>query len=206
MAKTAKKAARRTAKKTNARSSGKATKKSARTAAKKSPRKAGKKAAKKAARAPAAPALRTLTPYLALRDAAAAIAWYKKVFGAKEIDRMPAPGGKLMHAQLRVGDSDLFLSDVFPGSDTQEPTALRGTSVTLHLWSRHVDKWWSAAVEGGAKVTMPLDDMFWGDRYGKIVDPFGHVWAISWKSKLPKAELERRREATMAQFAAGGPS
>lgn len=146
---------------------------------------------------------RTVTPYLSVGDAAGAIAWYKLAFGAKEVDRQPAPGGKVMHAHLRIGDSDVFLSDIFPGSDLNDPARV-GASVSLHVWSRNVDKLWKGAVDNGAKVTMPLDDQFWGDRYGKLVDPHGHSWSLGWKSKLPKAELDRKREAAMQQFAAMG--
>ncbi len=167
-----------------------------------------KPAAKKAARRSTprnevANQLRTLTPYLAVNDAAGALDWYKKAFGAKEVSRQPAPGpgNKLMHAHLRIGDSNLFLSDIFPGSDAVDP-AKAGASVNLHLWHKDVDKLWKGAIANGAKVTMPLDDMFWGDRYGKIVDPYGHSWALSYRSKLSKAELERKREEAMKSFGA----
>jgi uncharacterized glyoxalase superfamily protein PhnB len=160
--------------------------------------------AKKASRAPrngTVNQLRTVTPYLAVNDATGAVAWYKKALGAKEIDRQPAPGpgNKLMHAHLKIGDSDLFLSDIFPGSDSVDPTKT-GPSVNLHVWSKNVDKLWSSAIANGAKVTMPIDDMFWGDRYGKLIDPYGHSWALSYRSKLSKAELEKKREEAMKGF------
>jgi uncharacterized glyoxalase superfamily protein PhnB len=182
------------------------------TTAKKSARKTTAKTArrapaKKASRKAATPRngtvnqLRTVTPYLAVNDAAGAIAWYKKAFGAKEIDRQPAPGNKLMHAHLKIGDSDVFLSDIFPGSDSVDPTKT-GPSVNLHVWSRNVDKLWAGATANGAKVTMPIDDMFWGDRYGKLIDPYGHSWALSYRSKLSRAELEKKREEAMKSFGA----
>lgn len=160
-------------------------------------------AARKPRRAAARPSLRTLTPYLPVNGAAQAIDWYRKAFGAKEVARQSGPDGKVMHAHLRIGDSDLFLSDIFPGADVQDAARV-GPTATVHLWSRNVDKLWQAAVQNGAKATMPLDDQFWGDRYGKLVDPFGHSWSLAWKSKLPKAELERKREEAMKQFGASG--
>ena len=170
-------------------------------------RKAVKTAAKKATRAAKAaapaPSLRTLTPYLSVGDAAGAIAWYKKAFGAKETERQGGPGGRIMHAHLRIGDSDLFLSDIFPGADLHDPSRV-GASTSMHLWSRDIEKFWQNATKNGAKVSMPLDDQFWGDRYGKLVDPFGHSWSLGWRSKLSKAELERKRVAAMAEFAAMG--
>jgi uncharacterized glyoxalase superfamily protein PhnB len=168
-------------------------KKTAKTSARKT---APKRPAKAAAAAPPRP--RTLTPYLAVSDAAAAIEWYKKAFGAKEVTRQPA-GDKIMHAALRIGDSDLYLADIFPGSDLADPSRV-GASVNLHLELKDADKVWQTAVTNGAKVSMPLDDMFWGQRYGKLVDPFGHNWALSSKSKLSKAELEKKREQAMREM------
>ena len=172
-------------------------KKGAKTQAKRATGKATRKATAKKAATPPAPG-RVLTPYLAVDGAAGAIEWYKKTFGAKEVGRQAA-GDKLMHAHLRIGDSDLFLSDVFPGADVRDP-ARAGASVTLHLWSRNADKWWQNAVANGAKVTMPMDDQFWGDRYGKLTDPFGHSWSLAWKSRLSKAELEQKRVEAMKAF------
>lgn len=162
---------------------------------------ASRKTAKRAA--PATPKPQTLTPYVALPNAAEAIDWYRKVFGAKELARHLAPEGRIMHAALQIGDSQLFLSDIFPGSDMGDPTRTAPT-VNLSIWSRNADKWWKNATENGAKVTMPLADQFWGDRYGRFLDPFGHSWAISTKSKLPKAELEKMRVEAMRGFGASG--
>lgn len=163
-----------------------------------------KTAAKRAPKPAAAPTPRTITPYLSVNDAAGAIEWYKKTLGAKETVRQPAPGNKIMHAHLHIGDSDLFLSDIFPGTDMVDP-ARAGPSTTVHLWTRNADKIWQTATANGAKVTMPIDDMFWGDRYGRFVDPYGHAWSVSWKSKLSKAELDKKREAAMKDFAATAP-
>jgi PhnB protein len=146
---------------------------------------------------------RTVTPYLAVSDATAAIDWYKRAFGAKELTRMPGPGGKIMHAEVMIGDSRVMLSDVFPGSDTGEPQTLGGTTSNMHIYHRDVDKLWRQAVAAGARVTMPLEDQFWGDRYGKLKDPFGHNWALSFKAKMTKEEMERKRQQAMAAMAGG---
>jgi uncharacterized glyoxalase superfamily protein PhnB len=143
----------------------------------------------------------TVTPYLAVSDAAQAIDWYKKAFGAKELSRMPAPGGKLMHAEIMIGDSRVMLSDVFPGSDIQAPRAVGATTANLHIYHKDVDRLWQAAIAAGARIVMPLDDQFWGDRYGKLTDPFGHSWALSYKAKMSKEERERKRQAAMEAFA-----
>lgn len=159
-------------------------------------------ARKSTAKAAAKPAFKphTVTPYLAVTDAAGAIEWYKKVFGAKETSRQLA-GPKIMHAALRIGDSEVYLSDIFPGSDVQDPSRV-GASVTIHVWSPKIDKFWQNAVANGAKVAMPIDNMFWGDRYGQFIDPFGHRWAVNWKAKMTKAEMEKKRQEAMTQMGA----
>lgn len=123
----------------------------------------------------------SLTPYLTVSNAAAAIDFYKKAFGAEELRRHAAPdGNRLMHAHLRIHGSDLMLADDFPehmGSRT--PEKFGGSPVTLHVHvEKDVDQIWSNAVAAGAKVTMPLADQFWGDRYGQFTDPFGHSWSV----------------------------
>jgi len=149
---------------------------------------------------------RTVTPYLAVGDAAAAIDWYKKAFGAKELTRMPGPGGKIMHAEVMIGDSRVMLSDVFPGSDTGDPQTLGATTSNMHIYHRNIDKLWRQAVAAGARITMPIEDQFWGDRYGKLKDPFGHNWGLSFKAKMTKEEMERKRQQAMAGMAGGSPS
>lgn len=146
---------------------------------------------------------RTVTPYLAVADAAAAIDWYKRAFGARELSRMAGPGGKIMHAEIMIGDSRVMLADMFMERDVQDPGSAGVTTVNLHVYHRNVDRLWQQAVAAGARVVMPLEDQFWGDRYGKLHDPFGHSWALSWKSKLSKAELERKRQETMAAMGTG---
>lgn len=162
-------------------------------------------AARKAAAAAAAPRIpyATVTPYLAVSDAAAAIDWYKKAFGARELTRMPAPGGRVMHAEVMIGDSRVMLSDVFPGSDVQDPRAIGATTANLHVYHKNVNKLWERALAAGARVTMPLENQFWGARYGKLTDPFGHSWALSYKAKMTKEEMARKQQEVMAAFGAG---
>lgn len=164
------------------------------------PKKTARRAlAKKAGRAPTTPKPQTVTPYLAVNDAKAALEWYKEVFGAKVFSNQPGPGGKIMHAALLIGGSQVFLSDIFPGSDLVDATRA-GPSVNLHYWRPNAGHVWERAVEKGAKVTMPFADQFWGDVYGRFVDPFGHSWAISRKSTLPKKDLAALREKQMKEW------
>lgn len=120
-----------------------------------------------------------LTPHLVCDDAAAAIDFYAQAFGAVEATRLSGPGGKLMHAMLRIGGSPLMLVDEFPEMGALGPRTLKGSPVTIHLYVRDADATLARAVAAGAKVTMPLANMFWGDRYGQIEDPFGHRWSIA---------------------------
>ncbi len=121
----------------------------------------------------------TLTPHLVCRDAAAAIAYYVKAFGAVEQGRLPGPDGRLMHAMIRIGDSPLMLVDEMPEWGALGPQSLKGSPVTIHLYVEDVDAAVARAVDAGARITMPVADMFWGDRYGQIEDPFGHHWSIA---------------------------
>jgi uncharacterized glyoxalase superfamily protein PhnB len=153
----------------------------------------------------AAPAAEeALVPYLAVEDAARAIAWYKEAFGAREATRRLEPGGRVVHAELRVGAARFFLSDVLPGSDIEHPTSLGGTTATLHLQAPEIDRLWARAVSAGGKVTMPLANRFWGERYGKLRDPFGHSWALSWPVDMTEAERARLEAEAMKAFAAAG--
>lgn len=122
--------------------------------------------------------MHTVTPHLICANAADAIAFYKKAFNAIELSRMPGPDGNVMHASIRIGDSVLMLNDEMPEWGTLGPKSLKGSPVTIHLYVENADALFAQAVNAGAKVTMPLDDMFWGDRYGKVEDPFGHQWSI----------------------------
>jgi uncharacterized glyoxalase superfamily protein PhnB len=123
--------------------------------------------------------MHTITPHLVCRDAAAAIAFYQKAFGAVELARLPGPQGKLLHALLRIGDSPLMLVDEFPDWGALGPQSLKGSPVTIHLYVEDVDAAVERAVATGARLTMPVADMFWGDRYGTVEDPFGHRWSIA---------------------------
>ena len=122
--------------------------------------------------------MHTVTPHLICAGAADAIEFYRKAFGAVELSRMPGSDGKLMHASIRIGDSVVMLNEENPGWGSFGPKSLKGSPVTIHLYVEDVDSVFEQAVRAGAKVTMPLDDMFWGDRYGKLEDPFGHHWSI----------------------------
>jgi uncharacterized glyoxalase superfamily protein PhnB len=123
--------------------------------------------------------MRTVTPHLICAGAADAIEFYKKAFGAVETARLPGPQGKIMHAMLRIGDSALMLVDEMPEWGALGPKALKGSRVTIHLYVDDVDAFAARAVKAGAKITMPVEDMFWGDRYGKLEDPFGHHWSLA---------------------------
>lgn len=123
--------------------------------------------------------MHTVTPHLVCAGAADAIEFYKKAFGAVETGRLPGPQGKVMHAQLRIGDSPIMLVDEFPDMSALGPKALKGSPVTIHLYVEHADAVFERAVAAGAKVRMPIGDMFWGDRYGVLEDPFGHYWSVA---------------------------
>ncbi len=145
----------------------------------------------------------TVTPYLAISGAVEAIEWYKKAFGAKELDRQQGPEGKLIHGRIRIGDSIIMLSDVFPGAKHKDSRELGAASVTLHIYSKGVDALWKKAVEAGARVDMQLDDMFWGERYGQLTDPFGHSWSLSMRIPMSPKEMETKREQAMKMFEQG---
>jgi len=141
----------------------------------------------------------TVTPYLAVDDAAEAIEYYKKAFGAKERVRMEAPGGKVGHAELEIGDSLVMLSDSFPQSSTRSPKELGGTSASVFMYVEDVDAVVKQAVDAGATVTMEVADQFWGDRFGSVQDPFGHLWSISTHVEdVPPEEMAERAKAAMA--------
>ena len=141
----------------------------------------------------------TVSPYLAVDDAERAIEYYKKAFGAEETVRMNGPDGKIGHAELKIGDSHLMLSDPFPQSSTKPPTELGGTSVSIFMYVEDVDAVVQKAVDQGATVTMEVEDQFWGDRFGSITDPFGHNWSIATHIEdLTPEEIEERGKAAMA--------
>ncbi|MCE9558035.1 MAG: VOC family protein [Armatimonadetes bacterium] len=125
----------------------------------------------------------TLTPYIVVRDGAAAIAFYEKAFGAVARDIAHTPDGKIMNAQLQVGDSVLMLNDEFPDYGVLAPQPGERVHTTLHISSQSVDEDFQRAIDAGAEVTMPLADMFWGDRYGALTDPFGYKWSMGQKMR-----------------------
>jgi len=146
----------------------------------------------------------SVTPALIVRDAAAAIDFYKKAFGAEEIDRMTGPGGVIMHAELRIGDSRIMLGEENEAWGTRSPLSLNGTASSLHLYVPDADAAVARAVEAGATIAQPLEDAFWGDRYGKVTDPFGHGWGIATRVKeLSAEEMQKAGDEWMAQFAQG---
>jgi uncharacterized glyoxalase superfamily protein PhnB len=120
-----------------------------------------------------------ITPHLVIAGVAEAIEFYKKAFGAEEEIRLPAPNGKIIHAMLRIGGAAFMLVDEMPECGAFGPKFLKGSPVTIHLMVSDVDAVVARAVKAGAKVTMPVADQFWGDRYGVLVDPFGHSWSVA---------------------------
>jgi PhnB protein len=141
----------------------------------------------------------TITPYLAVKDAAEAIEYYKQAFGAKERVRMDAPDGKIGHAELEIGDSLIMLSDPFPQSSTTPPKELGGTSASVFMYVEDVDAVVKKAVDAGATITTEITDQFWGDRFGSITDPFGHSWSIATHVEdVSPEEMEARAKEAMA--------
>lgn len=134
------------------------------------------------------PGMTSITPHLVCRGAADAIAYYKNAFGAVEQGRLPGPDGKLMHAMIRIGDASLMLVDEYPEQGCLGPQALKGSPVTIHLYVADVDATVARAVEAGGRITMPVADMFWGDRYGRLEDPFGHQWSVATHTRDVSAE------------------
>jgi PhnB protein len=134
----------------------------------------------------------TITPHLVVRDAARAAQWYANALGAQERGRIEVPGGKLMQVELALGDSTVVLADEFPDLDVLSPLSIGGTATVLHLVVDDVDAVWQRAVDGGAEVRQPLGDAFWGERYGQIVDPFGHRWGLAQHvNDVPREEIQR---------------
>jgi PhnB protein len=146
---------------------------------------------------------RSVTPHLVVKGVSEAIAFYEKAFGAKEKFRMVVPGGQeIGHAELIIGDSPVYLAGEFPDWGSLGPQSLGGSPVTIHLFVEDVDAVFARAVEAGATATMPPDNAFWGDRYGKLTDPFGHHWSIATHIEdVPPDELPKRMEESMAKGA-----
>jgi PhnB protein len=137
-----------------------------------------------------------VTPYLIVNDAAAAIEFYKKAFGATELMRMPKPNGKIGHAEIRIGDSPIMLADEAAEMGARSPRTFGGSPVSIFLYVDDVDTTFARAVDGGAKVQRPLADQFYGDRTGGVEDPFGHVWYIATHVEdVPPEEMKKRAAA-----------
>jgi PhnB protein len=137
----------------------------------------------------------SVTPYLIVKGAAQAIAFYEKAFGAEELYRMPMPDGRVGHAELRLGDSRIMLADEHPEVGALSPGSVGGTPVTIHLYVEDVDEIFARATAAGARVTRPLADQFYGDRLGVLTDPFGHVWSVAThREDVPEDEMRRRAE------------
>jgi PhnB protein len=138
----------------------------------------------------------TVTPHLVVKGASEAIEFYKKAFDAEEVVRMPGPDGKLiMHAEIKIGDSIIFLRDEFPDAACGGSERIGASRVSIHLYVNDVDATFKAALEAGAKEQMPLADMFWGDRFGSLVDPFGHEWSVAThKEDVTPEEMRKRSQ------------
>jgi len=154
------------------------------------------------AKSPVPEGQHTISSHLVVKDAAKAIEFYKKAFGATEVSRFPGPGGSIMHAALRIGDSKFFLNDEMPmPGGGRSPLSIGGTAVTLNLYVADCDKIYKQAIAAGAKQVMPLEDQFWGDRYGVVDDPYGHRWAVAThKEDLTEEEMAQRGKEFMAKM------
>lgn len=142
----------------------------------------------------------SVTPYLYVQGAAAALDFYKRAFGATELFRLDGPDGKVGHAEIRIGDSPVMLADEFPGMGFRGPKSLGGVGVSLLIYVDNVDARFEQAVAAGAKVLRPVKDQFYGDRSGTLEDPFGHVWTIAThKEDVSPEEMKRRSEAFLKQ-------
>ena len=150
---------------------------------------------------PIPPGFGVVTPHLVVSDSAAAIAFYEKAFGAQELFRMPSPDGqKIMHAQIMIDGAPVMLTDEFPEMGCKSPSALGGSPITVHLYVGDADKVFEQAVAAGATPTMPPADMFWGDRYARVEDPFGHSWSIATHVKdLTPEEIAEGAKAAFSQ-------
>ena len=140
-----------------------------------------------------------VTPYLSVQGASEAISFYKKAFGAKEVMRMPGPGGTIGHAEIELGDSRVMLADEFPEMNFRAPHSIGGTPVNIHLYVSDVDKVVKRAVSAGAKLLRPVTDQFYGDRSASLEDPYGHVWHVATHVEdVPMKELKKRAAAMAA--------
>jgi PhnB protein len=143
----------------------------------------------------------SITPYIVVDDAERAIEFYKDAFGAEEFVKMAGPDGKIGHAELQIGDSKIMLSDPFPQSSVKPPTERGGPTASIFMYVEDCDATFDQAKTAGASVVSELEDMFWGDRFGTLTDPFGHVWSIAThKEDLSEEEIAERSKAAMAEM------
>jgi PhnB protein len=144
----------------------------------------------------------SLQIYLAVEDASKAIDFYKQAFGAEETIRMPGPDGSVAHAELQIGDSKLMLSDPFPQSSVRPPAERGGPTASVFMYVDDADALFEQAERAGAKIETPLENMFWGDRFGTLSDPFGHVWSVATHVEdVPEDEMAERAKTAMAEMA-----
>jgi PhnB protein len=148
--------------------------------------------------------MHTITAHVVVRDAARAVEWYTNVLGAEELLRIPTPDGRLMSVELRFGDSTVMLADEFPEMGIVSPQTLGGTYMALHLMVDDVDKVWQRALDAGAEVFHPLQDSFWGERAGQVIDPFGHRWGLAQHLRdVSSEELVRAAQEMFATASEG---
>jgi len=140
----------------------------------------------------------TLIPYLSCRNATEALAFYQKAFGAETLMVMPAPDGKVMHAAMNLDGATIYLCDEFPEYGSNSPQSLGGSPVTLHLQVADCDAVFAQATAAGCEVKLPLQEMFWGDRYGQLADPYGHRWSVATTVKQVTPEEMQQAMAAMA--------
>jgi PhnB protein len=148
--------------------------------------------------------IHTITPHIVVRDAIAASEWYQRALGAEERDRLPLPNGRLMYAELWFGDSPVMVADEFPDLGILSPLTLGGTAVVLHIFTESVDSAWQRAVDAGAVVLAPLEEQFWGDRHGQLLDPFGHKWGLA--QHIRDVSRDEIAASAAAMFADDGPA
>jgi PhnB protein len=143
----------------------------------------------------------TITPALTVKDGGQAIEFYKRALGAEEIMQVPGPDGRLMHAEMKIGDSRFMLGEEMPEQGCRAPASVGAVSSSLYIYVQDVDKAFRRAVEGGAKALMPPTDMFWGDRFGQVEDPSGHRWGLATHKEDPSPEeMARRQKEFFAQM------
>jgi PhnB protein len=156
------------------------------------------------AKSPVPEGLRTITAHLPVKGGAKAIEFYQKAFGAELKSQSPMPGGGIIHAELRIGDSAFFLADEMPQSPAKAPTSVGAATVMMTIFVADCDALFKRAIAAGARELSPPTDMFWGDRYSQIVDPFGHVWALAThKEDITPEEMQKRSAAFFSQFSPG---